>query len=142
MREDLDVDEAWGEHRPHRRGAEPGNGPGGPPGAALAGAKPHVIDEWQLAPRIWDTVRHAVDDASGGRGLWILTGSSTPRKVEVNHSGAGRIGRVRMLPMSLFESGDSTGEVSLAALFEGDFERVTSRERLAVWTPRVSLARA
>ena len=102
------------------------------PGAALAGAKPHVIDEWQLAPRIWDTVRHAVDDAGGGRGLWILTGSSTPRKGEVNHSGAGRIGRVRMLPMSLFESGDSTGEVSLAALFEGDFERVTSRERLAV----------
>lgn len=95
------------------------------PGAALAGAKPHVIDEWQLAPRIWDTVRHAVDDAGGGRGPWILTGSSTPRKGEVNHSGAGRIGRVRMLPMSLFESGDSTGEVSLAALFEGDFERAT-----------------
>lgn len=93
------------------------------PQAALTGATPHVIDEWQLAPRVWDTVRHAVDDAGGRRGLWILTGSSTPRKGEVRHSGAGRIGRVRMLPMSLFESGDSTGEVSLNGLFEGDFER-------------------
>ena len=93
------------------------------PKAALVGASPHVIDEWQLEPVIWDTVRHAVDDAGGARGLWILTGSSTPRKGEVRHSGAGRIGRVRMLPMSLFESGESTGEVSLAGLFEGDFWR-------------------
>ncbi|MCH3968845.1 MAG: DUF4143 domain-containing protein [Atopobiaceae bacterium] len=94
------------------------------PTSVLEGASPHVIDEWQLAPRIWDTVRHAVDDAGRTRGLWILAGSSTPHKDEVHHSGAGRFGRVRMLPMTLQESGDSTGDVSLAGLFEGKFERV------------------
>ena len=95
------------------------------PMAALVGERPHVIDEWQLAPALWDVVRHEVDDASGEKGLWILTGSSTPAKDKVHHSGAGRIGRVRMLPMSLQESGDSTGEVSLAALFEGKFAYAT-----------------
>lgn len=95
------------------------------PDAALPGDAPHVIDEWQLAPRIWDSVRHAVDASGGERGLWILTGSSTPNKEQVNHSGAGRIGKVRMLPMSLAESGDSTAEVSLAELFEGNFAHAT-----------------
>lgn len=92
------------------------------PAYALAGANPHVIDEWQRVPALWDTVRHAVDDAAGAKGLWILTGSSTPlRPEQKSHSGAGRIGRVRMHPMTLQESGDSTGAVSLAALFEGSF---------------------
>ena len=91
------------------------------PEYALAGETPHVIDEWQRVPAIWDTVRHGVDNVGGKKGLWILTGSSTPKKDETSHSGAGRIGSVRMHPMTLQESGDSTGAVSLAGLFEGDF---------------------
>lgn len=91
------------------------------PTFALAGETPHVIDEWQRVPAVWDTVRHAVDDAGGARGLWILTGSSTPRKGEVAHSGAGRYGRIRMHPCTLQESGDSTGAISLSGLFEGKF---------------------
>lgn len=92
------------------------------------GDRPHVIDEWQLAPRIWDAVRRSVDRERGLRGGWILTGSSTPVSRDdepsgaPSHSGAGRIGRIRMYPMSLFESGDSTGAVSLAGLFAGAFE--------------------
>ena len=91
------------------------------PSFALTGDIPHVIDEWQRVPAIWDTVRHAVDEAGGRKGQWILTGSSTPQKHQTAHSGAGRIGRIRMHPMTLQESGDSTGAVSLARLFEGDF---------------------
>ena len=82
------------------------------------------MDEWQRVPAIWDTVRHAVDEAAGEKGLWLLTGSSTPRKGETSHSGAGRIGLVRMHPMTLQESGDSTGKVSLRRLFEGRFAPV------------------
>ena len=88
---------------------------------ALTGEKPHLIDEWQLVPGIWDTIRHAVDTSGGKKGQWILTGSSAPDKSKVNHSGAGRIGRVHMRPMSLQESGDSTGAVSLEGLFNGEF---------------------
>lgn len=91
------------------------------PSFALAGTPPHVIDEWQQVPAVWDTVRHAVDDAGGTHGMWILTGSSTPQKGEVSHSGAGRIGRVRMHPLTLREAGESTGEVSLSGLFGGVF---------------------
>ena len=91
------------------------------PTYALAGEAPHVIDEWQRVPAIWDTVRHAVDDAAGKKGLWLLTGSSTPHKDETAHSGAGRIGTIRMHPMTLQESGDSTGTASLAGLFDGHF---------------------
>ncbi|WP_139651346.1 ATP-binding protein [Raoultibacter phocaeensis] len=101
------------------------------PQAMLEGTRPHVIDEWQLAPNIWNTVRHAVDQKRGLRGAWLLTGSSTPiRKdnpeAKSLHSGAGRIGRVRMHPLSLAESGDSSAEVSLSALFEGKFKRAVA----------------
>ena len=92
------------------------------PSYALVGDDPHLIDEWQRVPRIWDTVRHAVDDLGGKKGQWILTGSSTPRKSEVAHSGAGRIGKIRMRPMTLQESGESTGNVSLEGLFGGSFK--------------------
>jgi uncharacterized protein len=92
------------------------------PSYALAGDAPHVIDEWQRVPAIWDTVRHAVDESAGRKGLWLLTGSSAPRRDETAHSGAGRIGRVRMHPMTLFESGESSGAVSLHALFGDDFK--------------------
>lgn len=95
------------------------------PSMMLIGNRPHVIDEWQRVPAIWDCVRHEVDRARGTRGAFILTGSSTPatRQGEQGpaHSGAGRIGRVRMSPMSLFESGESTGQVSLEGLFAGEF---------------------
>ena len=79
---------------------------------------PILFDEWQETPDIWNLIRRAVDDHDG-RGLYLLTGSSRPRDVGRLHSGAGRIGRLRMRPMSLFESGHSSGDVSLAALFDG-----------------------
>lgn len=95
------------------------------PSMMLIGDRPHVIDEWQRVPAIWDCVRHEVDRARGTHGAFVLTGSSTPatRQGEQGpaHSGAGRIGRVRMSPMSLFESGESTGQVSLEGLFAGEF---------------------
>lgn len=98
------------------------------PSAMLLGERPHVIDEWQRVPQIWDYVRHEVDRTHGLRGGWILTGSSTPLPKGTgkeeglpSHSGAGRIGRIRMRPMTLAESGDSTCSVSLAGLFGGEF---------------------
>ena len=89
------------------------------------GSQPHVIDEWQLVPSIRDVVRRRIDQKRGVRGGWILTGSSSPidqkREDAPKHSGAGRIGRVRMYPMSLAESGDSACTVSLGGIFEGHF---------------------
>jgi len=84
--------------------------------AILEGPEPRLLDEWQLAPHIWNQVRAAGDD--GRRpGRFILTGSAVPADDVTRHSGAGRITRVRMRPMSLYECGLSTGEVSLAGLF-------------------------
>jgi uncharacterized protein len=80
---------------------------------------PILFDEWQAEPDIWNRVRRQVDDRQG-RGLYILTGSATPNDDAKRHSGAGRFGVIAMRPMSLFESGHSTGEVSLASLFAGD----------------------
>ena len=91
------------------------------PSLALQGARPHVVDEWQEVPSTWDAARRAVD-AAGDRGLFILTGSSTPAKDSVTHSGAGRIACVDMSTMTLWERGLSTGAVSLSGLFEGKFE--------------------
>ena len=88
------------------------------PASVLDGDAPRLIDEWQEVPPLWDAVRYAVDQKSG-KGQFILTGSSTPRRKGVLHSGAGRIGKLRMRPMSLYESGDSSGEVSLRDLCEG-----------------------
>jgi len=88
------------------------------PGLVLEGEEPRLLDEWQLAPEVWNQVRHASDE--GRRtGRYILTGSAAPTDDITRHSGAGRIARVRMRPMSLLETGESTGEVSLAALLEG-----------------------
>lgn len=89
---------------------------------ALEGDRPHIIDEWQEVPALWDEVRLAVDAAAGLRGLFILTGSSTPKKEETSHSGTGRISRIRLRPMSLYESGHSDGAVSLSGLFNGEFK--------------------
>ncbi len=88
------------------------------PKALLVGKSPILIDEWQLAPKLWDTIRFEVDHRNE-EGLFILTGSAVPAKTdEIHHSGAGRFAWLTMRPMSLYESGESTGEVSLAALFD------------------------
>lgn len=92
------------------------------PSLALQGTKPHVIDEWQEVPATWDATRRAVDAAGGEKGAFILTGSSTPAKDSITHSGAGRIARLDMSTMTLWEQGISTGSVSLADLFAGSFE--------------------
>ena len=89
------------------------------PDALFEQPTPILFDEWQIEPALWNRVRRQVDDR-GARGLYILTGSARPRDDTHRHSGAGRIGTVRMRPMSLFESGHSSGQVSLAALLEGD----------------------
>ncbi|MCF0202646.1 MAG: ATP-binding protein [Bacteroidaceae bacterium] len=89
------------------------------PSIVLEGEVPHLIDEWQEVPRLWDAVRYEVDQR-GRKGQFLLTGSSTPKIKGVLHSGAGRIKRLRMYPMSLWESGDSTGDVSLKDLFNGN----------------------
>lgn len=92
------------------------------PGELFDQQLPILFDEWQRAPAIWDHVRRQVDDLRQ-RGLYILTGSATPTDARELHSGAGRLGTLRMRPMSLFESAHSTGEVSLAALLQGDDQR-------------------
>lgn len=90
------------------------------PGLLLRGDKPRLIDEWQVAPKLWDAVRFEADH-SHDLGLFVLTGSSVPADMsDVIHSGTGRFGWLRMRPMSLWESGESTGDVSLKKLFDGD----------------------
>ncbi|MBR3313047.1 MAG: DUF4143 domain-containing protein [Atopobiaceae bacterium] len=101
------------------------------PGTALLGAKPHVIDEWQDVPAIWDEVRAAVDASGNEPGSFVLTGSSEPRKELVHHSGAGRIAKLRMRTMTLVEMGLSSGAVSLAGLFGGRFEPQLVQQSLA-----------
>ncbi|MBQ3521165.1 MAG: ATP-binding protein [Firmicutes bacterium] len=82
------------------------------PELILDGDFPRLIDEWQEVPPIWDAVRHKVDQ-NPRKGQYILTGSATPNHKGIMHSGAGRIAKLRMRPMSLYESGDSSGKVSL-----------------------------
>ncbi|MBU6316384.1 MAG: AAA family ATPase, partial [Acidobacteria bacterium] len=85
----------------------------------LSGAPPQLVDEWQLdATRVWNHVRAEVDRRQK-TGQFILTGSATPSNDARRHSGAGRFARLTMRPMSLFESGDSSGEMSLSALLDG-----------------------
>lgn len=87
------------------------------PSLLLKGEKPRLIDEWQDAPMLWDAVRTAVDNTGGEPGQYILTGSNTVDKTKIRHTGTGRITRMKMYPMSLWESLDSSGEVSLSELF-------------------------
>ena len=92
------------------------------PTRLLKGAVPRLIDEWQLAPKLWDTVRFEVDHR-GELGQFILTGSAVPADTkEITHSGTGRFTWLTMRPMSLYESGDSTGDISLKVLFENTEE--------------------
>lgn len=89
------------------------------PQALFSGEPPILFDEWQLEPDIWNRVRRQVDDRNE-KGQFILTGSARPRDDANRHSGAGRFSVMQMRPMSLFESGHSNGQMSLAALLEGD----------------------
>ena len=89
------------------------------PDTVLMGETPRLIDEWQEVPSIWDAVRYTVDRRAQ-KAQFILTGSSTPKRKGVLHSGAGRISKLRMRTMSLYESGDSTGAVSLEKLCNGE----------------------
>lgn len=130
------------------------------PNVLLAGENPRLLDEWQLAPELWDAVRYTVDH-SGRDGMFILTGSAVPlsedEKEKISHTGTGRIGRLRMRTMSLWESGESSGEVRLADLFankdiaaqgETDLSRIAFYACRGGWpksvfqTPRVALGRA
>ncbi len=88
------------------------------PSIVLEGETPRLIDEWQEVPPIWDAVRYTVDQR-GEKSQFILTGSSTPDRKGILHSGAGRIGKLHMRTMSLYESGDSSGIVSLKDLCNG-----------------------
>ena len=88
------------------------------PSLFLKGDKPRMFDEWQMYPIVWDSIRTDVDHSSE-KGQYILTGSAKPSEGEVMHTGTGRISRVLMRPMSLFESGESTGEVSFRDIIDG-----------------------
>ena len=105
------------------------------PKRLLQGKAPRLIAEWQLAPKLWDAIRFEVDHR-GDFGQFILTGSAVPADTrEIAHSGTGRFAWLTMRPMSLYESGDSTGQVSLKELFDGnreiDGESLLSMDRLA-----------
>lgn len=91
------------------------------PAAVLAGETPRLIDEWQVEPAIWNHLRRAVD-ARASPGQFILTGSAVPADDITRHTGAGRISRLRLRPMSLQETGDSNGEASLRDLLRGKYD--------------------
>ena len=98
------------------------------PSLLLLGDNPRLIDEWQVAPVLWDAVRTAVDNRQE-EGLFILTGSTSVDNSKIMHSGTGRISRMKMYPMSLFESQESNGRISLKAMFENpgmDIDGITS----------------
>ena len=97
------------------------------PKLLLEGDTPRLLDEWQVAPELWDAVRFEVD-MRNAPGQFILTGSAVPMLKSTAHTGTGRIWRMTMRPMSLYESGDSTGEVSLEALFLGKFNDVVKNK--------------
>lgn len=113
------------------------------PSLALVGEKPHLVDEWQEVPEVWDACRRAVDDSGNARGSFLLTGSTNLPKKErerVRHTGTGRIARLAMRPMALIESGDAEPKISLSSLLDGeDFEPTrteTSLEDVARWCCR------
>lgn len=101
------------------------------PSLLLVGQVPRLIDEWQMAPVLWDAVRFEVD-RRGELGQFILTGSAVPVDNATAHTGTGRISRLKMRTMSLFESGESTGSVSLAALFNGTQDSEGFRSELHI----------
>ncbi len=101
----------------------------------LEGETPRLIDEWQLAPQFWDAVRNEVDRRNAD-GQFILTGSAVPprpttEEEKIFHTGTGRISRLKLRTMSLYESGESTGDVSLSSLFE-DAENVEGTSHITL----------
>ncbi|MDW7658569.1 MAG: DUF4143 domain-containing protein [Bacillota bacterium] len=98
----------------------------------LYGDKPLLFDEWQKIPEIWDFVRLDVDDHPDERGLYILTGSAKPIEDRSRHSGSGRIAKIKMRPMSLYESKDSTGVVSLSRLFNDSSYHIRGESGLTI----------
>jgi predicted AAA+ superfamily ATPase len=96
------------------------------PQYALAGEHPHLVDEWQDVPKLWDIAKKNVDFSSK-KGMYIFTGSTVPPLEKTSHTGIGRFARLHMRTMSLFESGDSNGSVSLSSIFDtGRTETVRS----------------
>ena len=94
------------------------------PSLVLDGARPRLLDEWQVEPSLWNHVRRAVD-AAQAPGQFVLTGSAVPADDVDRHTGAGRFSFLRMRPLSLYEAGHATGKVSLSALLEGDPPRTS-----------------
>lgn len=101
------------------------------PSILLQGKNPRLLDEWQMAPVLWDAVRFDVDKRQA-LGLYILTGSAVPNKQQTAHTGTGRIARLKMRPMSLFESNESNGSISLGALFEGSAQHDMAISSLSI----------
>jgi len=102
------------------------------PSLLLKGENPRLIDEWQEAPVLWDAVRTAVD-ARQEEGLFILTGSTSVDESQIHHTGTGRISRMKMYPMTLYESKESNGEISLKELFDDpelDIDGITSNMKI------------
>jgi len=98
----------------------------------LEGKAPHLIDEWQEVPAVWDATRNRIDAQANQKGQFILTGSSLPKDNDrIRHSGTGRIARLRMYPMTLHESGATEGGVSFASLFDGEFSSVRCHTKLS-----------
>lgn len=99
------------------------------PSTILDGAQPRLIDEWQIAPQLWDAIRHHAD-REGVIGGYMITGSAVPADIdELKHSGTGRFSWLRMRPMSLWESGESSGAVSLQDLFDAvDLKNAAAHE--------------
>ena len=97
------------------------------PSLILEGEKPKLIDEWQEATNLWDEIRIDVD-RTGLKGQYILTGSSTPNRKGIAHSGAGRFGKIHLRTMSLYESGESNGQISLKDLCNNKFEAKVTGE--------------
>ena len=102
------------------------------PALILEGKVPRLLDEWQLEPSLWNHVRREIDKRQVP-GQFVLTGSAVPADDVVRHSGAGRLSRLRMRPMSLVEAGASSGEVSLAALVAGEAPRATDTGHGLTW---------
>ena len=100
------------------------------PSLLLEGETPRLIDEWQVAPEIWNAVRFAVDQRQQN-GQFILTGSVIPTRTDDMHTGTGRIARMKMRTMSLFETGDSNGDISLGMLFNGK-ENMESKSSISI----------
>jgi predicted AAA+ superfamily ATPase len=101
------------------------------PSKLLEGDVPRLLDEWQVAPVLWNAVRFAVDKRRS-RGQFILTGSVVPPQTEDMHTGAGRISRMTMRTMSLFESQESSGEISLGGLFDAKMDDASDESKLSI----------